>query len=1059
MTSACHYLLPAEVPVFALYLAAAVGCYLWGRLYWTAVLAPDRRPPLGGVGLRVLAGFAALTIAAQALQRHLVFATSWPLWPILLAGAGLVELIVILYQREQAHLQPRRVRRLLTATRVLLVLALIFILVQPGCSWEQRRTVRRQVAILLDTSASMCVPDNQATPAEQVRLAHLLGLTNIPPPSAFIEHAIRLKELGQRLNAQADGLATLAGGVEGDTLKNLRKQRRDLDRTLDAAQEEITRQTNGLASVWAAQGSALQATLRQHAGQFTTNAQARLNDLRQRLAAALADRGATNLAARSGLLARDFRAAAAALAAMEPKLVALADQLDDALYAALADPERAAVEALAARKRVELAGQLLGRPTRLRGKDPEILLERLGKDYGLRLYTFGAKAEETDAQHLPSLVAAAVNRPITNAAGLSTDLAAALEQAAVDTPAEQLAGILVLTDGNHNAAKPIEPILRTLGLHALPVSTVVFGGNRQPPADAAIAALEAPAAVSTNDRVNLVAHLKLDGVSQTSLTVNLYRDDALISSQSVTAASAAFRSRIPLGDVPRSNGLTTYRVTVQAVSNDVIPENNRMAAPVYVAAEQTRVLMADGWPRWEFRYLKNLFSARDNAVRFQYILFHPDQVDQAPPRAAQPASAGRSADDSEATAWPASPADWMAFDVIILGDIERDLLSDAELGILKDFVLTRGGTLVVIAGPMSMPGAFTQAALAELLPVTVPPPNPALPSGGPEEEYRLVLTSEGRDSPLLRLALDPEQNVALWNTMPDLFWRHAIQGLKPGATVLAYALPLLAPEFMRRPVPTAEELERRRQFEKDHALIVTQPAGAGRVLFMAFDETWRFRYREGDLWHHKFWGQVQRWATADKLPFGSGGLRMGTDQWVYAPGAPVRVRVRAVQADFSPVAGLNIAVRCVRRGTGSSSDKPLRKTLSPEPGVPGSYAATLGAFPEGRYELTLDPRSSRALSSLAGEPVTGEFAVQAGASAELINLAADRGLLQRMADLTGGGVADPPRTRDVLDTLAAPTLERIERRHHNLWTSWMVWSIIVGLGTLEWATRKRKGLP
>jgi hypothetical protein len=591
----------------------------------------------------------------------------------------------------------------------------------------------------------------------------------------------------------------------------------------------------------------------------------------------------------------------------------------------------------------------------------------------------------------------------------------------------------------------------------------MIGNNRRPPVDAAIVSLEAPAAVSTNDRVNIVAQLKLDGLAQTALTVNLYRENVLVSTQLVTAASPAFRSRLYLADTPQTNGLTMYKVAVQCLTNDVLPLNNSGEAPVFVTSDQTKLLMADGWPRWEFRYLKNIFSGRDSAVRIQFIIFHPDQIDQAPPRQVIEASTARAAGETEATAWPVNEDEWMKFDVVILGDIERELLTPAELEVIKKYVLNRGGALVVVAGPMYMPRYFTQTPLAELLPVVVAPPNSLLPSGGPEEEYRLMLTDEGREDPTLRMAVDPVRNLALWSTMPNLFWRHSIQELKPGATVLAYAYPLVPPAFMRPKcegeVPDAETLRQRRQFENENPLLVTHYAGAGRVLFLAFDQTWRFRYREGDLWHHKFWGQVLRWATADKLPFGTGSIRLGLDQWRYAPGTPVRLRARILRADNSPVANLKPVVQCVRREAEGKTGAPLNKILQPESDRPGSYSANLGEFPEGRYAVTLDPAQTPGLAGLALQPVTAEFAVQPADSSELVNLAADRGLLARLADLTGGRAVDPPRTRDALEKLAPPTVKITEHRQYNLWTSWPLLAIIVAFAALEWITRKQKGLP
>ena len=75
----------------------------------------------------------------------------------------------------------------------------------------------------------------------------------------------------------------------------------------------------------------------------------------------------------------------------------------------------------------------------------------------------------------------------------------------------------------------------------------------------------------------------------------------------------------------------------------------------------------------------------------------------------------------------------------------------------------------------------------------------------------------------------------------------------------------------------------------------------GQVMFLGFDMTWRLRYRIGDTYHHRFWGQVMRWASAGKLPSGTETVRLGTERIRYAAQAPVRVRAKIAKKDYSPI--------------------------------------------------------------------------------------------------------------------------------------------------------------
>ena len=118
-----------------------------------------------------------------------------------------------------------------------------------------------------------------------------------------------------------------------------------------------------------------------------------------------------------------------------------------------------------------------------------------------------------------------------------------------------------------------------------------------------------------------------------------------------------------------------------------------------MAEDQVNLLFVEGRPRWEFRYLKNLFSGRDKTVRLQYVLLEPDKLEGVPALKKIEASASRPDGEIEATALPKDEAEWMKFDVIILGDVAPKYLKPEELKILERFVKDRSGTLIVISGP------------------------------------------------------------------------------------------------------------------------------------------------------------------------------------------------------------------------------------------------------------------------------------------------------------------------------------------------------------------------
>jgi len=246
----------------------------------------------------------------------------------------------------------------------------------------------------------------------------------------------------------------------------------------------------------------------------------------------------------------------------------------------------------------------------------------------------------------------------------------------------------------------------------------------------------------------------------------------------------------------------------------------------------------------------------------------------------------------------------------------------------------------------------------------------------------------------------------------------------------------------------------RDEFQKTHALIVAHRVAMGQVLFMGFDSTWRMRYRTGDTYHHKFWGQVLRWATAAKLPGGTSLVKVGTDRARYSPHAKIVARAKIQKQDFSPLVANDVAVKVF-----SGKQLVLRKNLAYAADSPGLYWAELGELPSGTYRLELSaPSAKPMLDQDKVETVATEFSVDPSTPAEQVELSADRALLGQIASSTGGIVAELYEAPRVLGALGPGTLATHEVRQYTLWDCWWLLTIIISLVTAEWLLRKKVGL-
>jgi len=1068
-----HYLLPGSVPTVLVYLLAVAAVVAW-------VLAHVLWRPRGGAWRRAAAwaarvgvGFLAMLAVSQAMQRGLVFKTNWAIWPIALVGALAVEIVLGLYALERRTIS-RPAGLGLAALRIAVTALVVAMFAQPVRPWDLEKTVERWVAVLVDTSASMFVPDTQLAPSERMRLAETLGIDGAARPYRVEQTAEEMDKVRQDLAAQGEWLASLAASKVEARQRQLEGRRKDMN-------EAFTKADQKLAAFVAQVGRPVSSPLklddrvRQGLDEVARKLTSPMRDHLKEMIALTSSANAAGLGREHERLLQVSRQAATDLGGLVAQTAAMAQGVDEAVYASLAPDVRTRIDQVAARKRMTLARDVLlhrppatpqeGEKTDTAAKPAANLLEELQSRYGVKMYTFASDPAEVDLKAYSAAYKGSEDTPETAAslppAQQQTDFTRVFEKVMAEMSDRQLSGVLLLTDGRHNAPKSVEPLVRQLGVRQVPVSSVVFGAEK-PPLDAGIIGVEAPETVALQDKMFITAQLKLDGLAGKEVRVSLTDGEKVIETQTVRVPTDTYRARVQFADEPKSAGMHRYAVDVQKFDGEVLTTNNQYPLAVSVSDERTRLLLIDGRPRWEFRYIKNLFTSRDRTVRLQYVLLEPDAIEGVPTPPKIEASASRPLDEVEANALPKDEAEWMKFDVIILGDVPAKALDESRQKILRRFVNDRGGTLIVIAGPLHCPHEYTDLELVEMLPVAIRKGD-ALPDQSPDEKFYIALTAEGRESIIMRQQVNPDENRAIWEGVPEIYWRHPMLQAKEGATVLAYALPAGAPAFLPQrggaattgDEPLGEDLVRqRRDFERSHALITHHNVALGKVMFLSFDHTWRLRYLVGDTYHHRFWGQVLRWATANKLPAGTETVKLGTDRTRYAPQASVRVQAKLARKDYTPIVSNDVAVKVF-----AGAQMKLRKPLQYVANSAGMYEADLGELPSGAYRVELDaPPAIPILAEDKVDSVSVEFSVDPATPAEQAELSPDRGLLGRLATLTGGTVADPARAQRVLGSLGPVTEVQIERHEYVLWDSWPLLAVILALATAEWLLRKKVGL-
>ncbi len=718
-----------------------------------------------------------------------------------------------------------------------------------------------------------------------------------------------------------------------------------------------------------------------------------------------------------------------------------------ALWDRLPEADRAAVSDACATTRVALASDLLLRP----GAQGATFLSRLAGRYDLDLYSFGRSlARATEAELALGLSPTGGTAFADTYFRSATDFTGALEGLLKEIPSEQLAGVLVLSDGIHNADTSIHPVTRRYAAQGAPVAGVLIGGTRLP-FDIALADVVAPESVFLGDRVRLLATVRATGAIGKKVSVGLLCGDEIVERQTLEISSDDWQREVRLTHEPVTNGVVSYQVRADVLDGELFSDNNAWTSDVAVSDDRINVLLVDDQPRWEFRYLRNLFFGRDKSVHLQSWLVHPDKVGGAPEAGLPPASAGRKFGDAESGGWPTSREEWRAFDVIILGDLDTATLTPQVQEEIRACVVERGALLVTIAGPRAMPHAFpAESALAALVPYTAQPRDSYWQ--GPEAAYRLQVTPAGQNHAVMLQSGSLSENEEVWRALPPFDWRLPVTA-KPGAEVLAVAAPEGGEQerVLTDVRQAVEHLEDVMQHRSRHALIVAQRVGRGKVLGLASDRSWRLRYRTGDVRHHRFWGQILRWGLGERLRAGQERFRVGTDRLVYGPEEPITVMARVLDESFAGVA--DAALEAVLR---TAEGREITRTrLTPRAESHGFYEASLP--PQGRAGACRVEVVR--LDSAAREQAETSLLVTASRRPiEMGQVRPVRETLESLAKGTGGKVVGPEALPSLLELFGEGRRTVQERREYALWNNPFVLLALAALLTAEWLLRKKGGL-
>lgn len=646
-------------------------------------------------------------------------------------------------------------------------------------------------------------------------------------------------------------------------------------------------------------------------------------------------------------------------------------------------------------------------------------LEAWRRDHIVDLYAFAdgltASSEEAVATAEPT--------------GPGTLLRQALEQLRARYDGDELAGVVVLSDGvvtgdfARSGAGEQRDFVRSLDT---PVHTVWVG--RPGLRDVSIARVRADefAFVRTVTRVEAV--VRATGYGARRIPVTLASDGQPLRRKWVELGAGEDEATVFFEFTPPQVGKYVYEISTPIADDEAVRENNARRFVVRVIRDKIRVLQVAGQPSWDVRALRGMLEQNPNVdlISFFILRTHED-MSQAP--------------NSELSLIPFPTQELFenelpSFDLVVLQNFEFGPYGIGQyLENIRAYV-EGGGGLMMLGGPLGFAsGRYTGTPVADALPVDLPSPMAPPETLLDTDDFQVQLTDVGAVHPVTALRYESADNRALWKQLPPLEGVNVVRGARPGAAVLATHPTLRTPGGAPMPVISAWDY------------------GDGRSLAVTTDSLWRWGFvaagqPEGDGRHYlELWDNAIRWLIQDpELRY----LRVESDRVDYEPGAAVRLDVRLLDQDYTPLADAEVALE-ISRGFDPKALEPV-----------GAAELVTSDTGEAVHELSdLEPGvyRVRARSEVRGREVDASdiFLVRA-ASAELDQPAADPDRLAAIAEASGGRhLADASQLPGDLRFIE-PQIVRVDRRSDvELWSrpSLLVLALLF-LG-LEWGLRQRSG--
>ena len=635
---------------------------------------------------------------------------------------------------------------------------------------------------------------------------------------------------------------------------------------------------------------------------------------------------------------------------------------------------------------------------------PEPLIQRLNRDYDLRVIRFGTGLESIAPGSLERL----------RAQDPGTRLIELLQSAARDGAARS--GIVVFSDGITNGE------MKSLDGAAIAAPVFTVGvGETEGFTDVRIAKLGAPEFAFRGREFKIDLTLQAFGMKGKSVPLFFNRGKNLITTRAIAIDADPFEQKVTLSFTPKELGTHAFSVSLPVQPGEQISQNNQKEFKVEVRRDKIRVLTLSGSPAWNYRFLRMAMKQDPliELVSFVFLRTPTDTVD---------------VPENQLSLIPFPIDDIFLeelknFDVVVLDDFShRAYFNPVYLERVRDFVRDGGG-LAMFGGSRAFDsGGYGDSALRDVLPVELDGKG-SYQSRGP---VHAALTAAGKKHPITRLLPDPKVNEETWSKLP------ALSGLNQVHSARGETLLTATGEGSQTGAP----------------LLAIGRFGKGRTLALMTDDAWRWNFiavgnKETPQNHLKLIRQAVRWLAQEPAFEQVQLYPIPTAQ----PAEKVMIKLKVLNDDFTPTRQASVQLRVF-----SPEGEPTLVSTGPD-SEEGEYSGEFIPTREGTYRVEAE-------ANAGGKPLGRDKAsfTAAFSYGETDDGLPRLDLLKQIAESSKGEyISINDWNEKTFDKIAArletiAPSEIVEQRQTRLWSNLWPFGLILALLSVEWWMRRKWGL-